>query len=731
MSRDRTQRTWSGYSASSRLLLDMAADRPIDWRVPLTDDEMTLVARHGLLGLMAHSDHPLLAEPALGPYARLAARQQAMEEVLELVLENLANAHIPATVLKGPALARWAYREPRHRTYTDVDLLIPAARVSDALDVLSEDERTVAIPAKTPKADKRNIPMASRAGVRFTLDLHWDLFSYSQLRGCASGAVDEAWSRATWDPDNALGPMWRLPQETLIAFLATHALLDHRFRLILFRDLVEVSRLPAVDWESYLRFSRQHGLCSTGYLAWLITSSLLDAPVPKGVLADLRPRGVPVRAAERLLPRIDPVTFDGHKPHPLNLAVVLSHDRFLTRLRLAAAAPIAYPEWLRKVAPSGQSQSRRRRFPSRSRVASRPRVLHLLPLDLARGAQTYARAMREALDGAAVEHRTATIFGSDPAALEPDFDLGTTVGWGRGVGFSVGAFFKLAAFVRRWKPEVVVAHGGEAVKYAALAVPRRTSLVYYKIGTSVDLWQHPFRRFLHGFLTRRANLVAGVSQDMVGEAMDLLDVDPSVTTCIPNARDPNQYPRRDHRIDDQTLRFISVGHVNTLKRPDWFVDTVEALRRRGVACEGWWVGDGPLLEYYRTQSPDSVTFLGRREDIPTVLSESHVFVLTSVAEGMPGVLIEAGLVGLPTVATDAAGLSDVVKNGVTGYVVPQDDWPGLVSAAEQLARDAELRERMGKAAHEHCLEHFTLEASADLWRNEIERLLTRSGRNER
>ncbi len=94
-------------------------------------------------------------------------------------------------MLKGPAVAA-RYRDARHRPYSDIDLLVPPFQVDSALEVLAADESVVQIPSKRPKADKRDVLFEDESGVHFNIDLHWDLFSYSQLRDSAMGATQEA-----------------------------------------------------------------------------------------------------------------------------------------------------------------------------------------------------------------------------------------------------------------------------------------------------------------------------------------------------------------------------------------------------------------------------------------------------------------------------------------------------------------------------------------------------------
>jgi glycosyltransferase involved in cell wall biosynthesis len=710
---------WQPHRRESRLVLDVASGRPVPPDRRITEVELTSAARHGLLGLLANSDHPHLAAAAIGSYARLSARQQVMERVLRHVLERLTAGGVRATVVKGPALARWAYGNPRHRTFTDLDLVVPAREVAAALDVLRDDEFTVGIPPKTPKADKRNIPLADPSGVRFTLDLHWDLFSYTQLRGCADGAVESAWSSAVWESDHPLGPMWRLPEETLVAFLATHALLDHRFRLILFRDLAEVAA-RGVEWERLVEFSHRYGLRSTGYTAWRIAAETVDAEISAEVLASLRPRSLPIAVTDRRLPRTDLVDFDGHSPDLLNLALVLLHDKRTTRVQLMATAPFAFPEWLRRVERGGETVRSHRT--DRPRQTPR-RVLHLLPLDVARGAQTYAKAIRDLLDNGDVEHRTAIIFQSESSTLDADVDLQVSPVLGRRVGFSPVAALRLWRYLRRVPPSVVVAHGGEALKYAALVTPRSTRLAYYKIGaagTKLDSW---WRRQLYRWLVARTDLVAGVSSEMLAESDVMLAVPAGRTVLIPNGRDPDRFVPRSGDTSADEVVFALVGRLDEGKRPLLFLDLIAELRRRGVTARGVVVGDGPLLGEVQERADDTVDVLGRRDDVPELLAGVDVLVLVSVHEGMPGVLIEAGMAGIPAVTTDVEGARAVIEDGVTGLIVPDDDFASLVEAAESLARDPELRSRMGESARRRCVERFTLEASARRWAEELEGLM--------
>jgi len=353
-------------------------------------------------------------------------------------------------------------------------------------------------------------------------------------------------------------------------------------------------------------------------------------------------------------------------------------------------------------------------------------VLHVLPVDLARGAQTYARELRLALDDATTtRHRTLTLFRSPPGALRPDITLDVPSGPLRR-GIDPRALLALRRVVRRDRPDVVVAHGGEPLKYAALAGVAKERLAYYKIGIGGDRLQG-VRGTLHRWMLRRVGTIAAVSNDAADEVGGW-GVATTDIVVIPNGRDPALFAPCDAKRGG-VARLVFVGHLTASKRPDRFIDVVRRLRGEGLDVEASIAGDGPMLDALRAPAEGAgVTLLGRVDDVPGLLARSDVMVMTSVpeGEGMPGVLIEGGLAGLAVVTTRVPGAADVVADGETGFVVPVDDLPALVDACSSLVRDPQLRERFGAAARARCEREFSLDTSIGKWRTLLSSIDARS-----
>lgn len=87
------------------------------------------------------------------------------------------------------------------------------------------------------------------------------------------------------------------------------------------------------------------------------------------------------------------------------------------------------------------------------------------------------------------------------------------------------------------------------------------------------------------------------------------------------------------------------------------------------------------------------------------LAAADVLMLPSLSEGLPGVLIEAGLSGIPVVATDVGGIREIVRSGETGLVVPPGDSKALGDALRAALANGH---EMGSAARSHCLERFEM-----------------------
>lgn len=148
---------------------------------------------------------------------------------------------------------------------------------------------------------------------------------------------------------------------------------------------------------------------------------------------------------------------------------------------------------------------------------------------------------------------------------------------------------------------------------------------------------------------------------------------------------------------------------------------IQAMRRVQAAfprVQLLLVGDGSLRQTLQTFVAAkgfgrTVHFMGRRNDIPTILAAGDLFVLPSLWEGLPLVLAEAGIAGLPAVATSVDGTPEIIIDGVTGLLVPPANSELLAEAIIALLHDPTRRLEMGKQARAIVKKQFSMSSVAE------------------
>lgn len=693
------ERPWSGGDAVTRALLCLASDRSLPDHTVVGGELLALAREHGLIGALAGEVDDRVVRAV---YSRQQARQGVMEAHLGRILERFDRVDVKVAVMKGPKVAG-EYSRPELRPYSDLDLLVHEADLDRAIGLMAEDEAVVEIPAKRPKAAKRDVVLGDPSGVRFNVDLHWDLFSYSQLRGGARGAMDEAWDLATPADDSRLGPHWDLPVGHVAGFLATHAVLDHRFRLILFRDLLEMAR-KGPDWDEVVRTATRWSLRSTGYLAWFIANGAIGAPIPEGVLDELRPRSSAVSFLEKTVPKLDLARFDGHTSHPVNLAFVLIHDSRKERLSLLVRAPKAFPRWRQRVSEPDE--------PGNS-----PRILIVVSTDLRRGAEVFTERLRDGLramgwvaDAVGLKGAGETPRANLEALVSPADDSGGRFQW--------AVLRALRRRIRAYEPDLIVANGGATLRYSLMArIGTGAKLAYIGIGEPRYWIGSTLSRMLNRLMLRRADLVIAVSEET---RRQLIELEPEVeqkSHTLYTGLEVPRYPSSDPRPDSEELRVLMVGSLTDEKDPMLALDAVAPVSRAVLR----YVGAGPLRDKLEMRAAsigmtERVEFTGSVSDVGPHLEWGDVLILTSKTEGLPGAILEASAAGLTVVAVDVGGVREAVIDGETGYVTVRSE-EGLSSRLRELDSDRELLSSMGRRGRLHVQENFLIDNVIERYRD--------------
>jgi glycosyltransferase involved in cell wall biosynthesis len=334
-------------------------------------------------------------------------------------------------------------------------------------------------------------------------------------------------------------------------------------------------------------------------------------------------------------------------------------------------------------------------------------VLQVITSTNRRGAEIFATDLDDALRARGREVSTVALA---PGTVDDALPV-PTLG-GRTLGAST-----LQALRRRIKTSpYVVSHGSRALPACAIAssgTGRR--FVYRAISDGVSFARSPARRARVALYLRRASDVVALWAGAADLIMRRYGVPATKIRTIPNGVPAARFPLIDAdrrgtargrlglASDEPVVLYL--GWLEPGKLPPETFAAFAAVRDARLLV----VGDGPeraRLERHASELvPGRVDFLGGVADPAAALAAADVLLLPSRAEGMPAVLIEAGLSGLPAVATDVGAVREVVLDGETGLVVPTDD-PAAMSDAIRTTLVA--RGQMGRRAREHCLARFEI-----------------------
>jgi glycosyltransferase involved in cell wall biosynthesis len=368
------------------------------------------------------------------------------------------------------------------------------------------------------------------------------------------------------------------------------------------------------------------------------------------------------------------------------------------------------------------------------------RVLHVVATGQRRGAEIFTADLVGALDDAGVEQQVAVL--RAPAGLAVPFRVPATVVGADaagvpGVRMGLPGVAGLRRLLRGFDPDVVQAHGGEALKYAlAGAAGVRRRVVYRRIGSTPASIAAGPRRVIYGRLMRRATRIVAVAEAVRQETLEVFRLPAGHVVTIPNAVDATRLtPTRDRAgmrrhlgIPADAEVILSLGALTWEKDPLAHVEV--AARAMTERLQAWHLvaGDGPLrgqveAAVARHGIGDRVLLAGVRSDVADVLQASDVVLFASCSEGMPATVIEAGMAGLPVAGYDVAGVAEVVSPGVTGLLAQAGDLDSLSGHVVAVLADAGRRRRLSEAARDRCRERFEIRAVAPRYLELYERLV--------
>jgi len=184
---------------------------------------------------------------------------------------------------------------------------------------------------------------------------------------------------------------------------------------------------------------------------------------------------------------------------------------------------------------------------------------------------------------------------------------------------------------------------------------------------------------------------------------------------------------------DEAFVWIAVGRLEKAKNYLNMINAFAKIKERFDNAILIIVGDGYLLSECTglvndLKINDNVKFMGRRDDIHEILNVADAYVLSSDWEGMPNAVMEAAAVGLPVVSTNVGGVSELVDDQSTGFLVAPGN-TGLLADAMIKVMNLPENERikMGMEGRNIILTKYSIDTVVREWQNLYCKMLTQKG----
>lgn len=275
--------------------------------------------------------------------------------------------------------------------------------------------------------------------------------------------------------------------------------------------------------------------------------------------------------------------------------------------------------------------------------------------------------------------------------------------------YDVWSWLKIICFARRFKPMIMHGHSQRGARYAAwCGSVLGIAAIASAHSTTSSKW------FIKGkmYVIAVAEAVKRflLSQAIADEKVFMIHLGvKDVAKVIP--------PSADIITSERPLRLGMISRVEHVKGHDCAIRTVARLNQQlpaeltivGDDCTPW--GDGMKVMAHEQGIADKVHFLGQRNDVDEQLAGFDILLAPSRREALSLTLIEAAASARPVAAARVGGIPEVVLDGKTGVLFPQEDEPAMLLAILELS-SPEKRVAYGLAARQYYEQEFTIEIMA-------------------
>jgi glycosyltransferase involved in cell wall biosynthesis len=332
------------------------------------------------------------------------------------------------------------------------------------------------------------------------------------------------------------------------------------------------------------------------------------------------------------------------------------------------------------------------------------RILHVVSALAGGGAEIFVKDL--ALSCVRMGHDLAIAYissakdqGNEPS-IESQFRSDLTLG--RVTVFEIGhsarknpplGAWRLRRIIKQFRPDILHIHLGQGLVFRTLTFTSVPTLythhnIIFKFGHTLTA---VFDRFIDSYIA-----ICKSCEELLRSRTQ------RPITLIRNGISDRRVAAQNTSRGTGFFKVLTVGRVSPQKNYQSIIRIATVCKKYSDTHIQFQIcGEGAGIEGLRSAArsagvENNVHFLGGRSDVPELMAASDVVLMTSIYEGMPITLIEAAHAGLPLIATDVGGCSEVVQHGVNGYLFKPNDHEIAAGYLMKLQSDAALRKKMSQ-----------------------------------
>ncbi|WP_424493679.1 glycosyltransferase family 4 protein [Salinimicrobium sp. GXAS 041] len=280
---------------------------------------------------------------------------------------------------------------------------------------------------------------------------------------------------------------------------------------------------------------------------------------------------------------------------------------------------------------------------------------------------------------------------------------------------------KLDDLIKKIQPDIIQCNGSDTLKYmvAASYLSKTPPILYRNISMISEWVTHGYKRLIYKYLFTRISHVSSVGENAIADFIKTFNYPENRTSVIRrgipiknvNIQAATIHLKNELGLGSKDQIVMHIGNFSPEKNHKFLIEIFTSISKNYPHIKLVCLGTGTLFKevkesIVKNKLTQNVYLLGFREDTHELLAGSDFFVLSSKVEGVPGVILEAASQGKPAISTNVGGVSEVLINNKTGFIVDDFNKKEFEERIIQLAQNNKLRTKLGANAYKQVVNHF-------------------------